>query len=240
LKLTSILIVASFVWLLVSFWNRNDLPGNIDYVPEIANEPVQKRTNKSPFDLLYEGVQYHVAPEFEYDIVGMIVSYRHHDDNSRMHRLSNDHLNMLDVCVVWGDNTAGVQLQKIKFWNGIFTCNFQTRDMAAWESFDVNQISNNHLISDDDFVRDQVQKIRIGDQIRVKGYLTSYGDPNIGLRGTSTTRTDTGDGACETIYVERFRILRPATSYWRISMYGSLCILLIGLFMHFRRPYRPH
>ena len=240
MKLTNIIIVVSFVWLLVSFWNRNDLPGNIDYVPEIADEPAQKRTSKSPFDVSYEGVQYNVAPEFEYDIVGMIVSYRHHDNNSRMHRLANDHLNMLDVCVVWGDNTAGAQLQKIKFWNGIFTCNFQTRDQVAWDLFDVNQISNNHLISDDDFVRDQVRKIRIGDQIRVKGYLASYGDPNIGLRGTSTTRTDAGDGACETIYVESFRILRPATSYWRISMYASLFVLLLGLFMHFRRPYRPH
>ena len=240
MKLNSLLITASFILLLVSFWNRNDLPGNVDYVPEIANEPVQKRTSKDPFDVSFEGVRYHVAPEFEYDIVGMIVSYRHHDDNSRMHRLANDHLNMLDVCVVWGDNTSGAQLQKIDFWNGIFTCNFQTKDQAAWDSFDVNQISNNHLISDDEFIRDQVQKIRIGDQIRVKGYLASYGDPNIGLRGTSTTRTDTGDGACETIYVEGFRILRAATSYWRLSMYASLFVLLAGLFLHFRRPYRPH
>jgi hypothetical protein len=240
MKINNILIVASFIWLLVSFWNRNDLPGNIDYVPAIVNEPVQKTTKKAAFDVSYEDVSYHVAPEFEYDIVGMIVSYRHHDNNSRMHRLSNDHLNMLDVCVVWGENTQTAQLDKLDFWNGIFTCNFQTRDQAAWESFDVNKISNNHLISDDDYVRDQVRDIMIGDQIRVQGYLASYASPNAGPRGTSTTRTDTGDGACETIYVERFEILRPATSFWRISMYVSLLLFFVGLFVHFRRPYRPH
>ncbi len=240
MKLTNILIVASFFWLIVSFWNRNDIPGNINYVPAIANEPLQTKTRESAFDAIYEGVQYRVAPEYEYDIVGMIVSYRHHDNNSRMHRLANDHLNMLDVCVVWGDNTQGAQLQKIDFWNGIFTCNFQTRDQAAWESFDVNQISNNHLISDDDYVRDRVQGIRIGDQIRIQGYLASYASPNAGPRGTSTTRTDKGDGACETIYVERFEIVRAATSYWRISMYASLFILLAGLFLFFRRPFKAH
>ena len=233
-------ITVSFVVLLVSFWNRNNLPGNIDYVAEIAKEPSQTATRKQPFDVRYEGVQYHVAPEFAYDIVGMIVSYRHHDDNSRMHRLANDHLNMMDVCVVWGDNTAGAQLQKLDFWNGIFTCNVKTRDQAAWESFDMNQLSNNHLISDDDYIREQVRDIQIGDQIRVRGYLASYASPNGGMRGTSTTRTDTGDGACETIYVERFEIMQAATSNWRISMYVSLIALLTGLVLFFKRPFKPH
>jgi len=236
--LNKLLIIFSFVWLLVSFWNRNELPGNIDYVPAIVHEPEQTKTDKRPFDVAYKDVEYRVAPEFDYDIVGMIVSYRHHDNNSRMHRLANDHLNMLDVCVVWGDNATVAQLDKIDFWNGIFTCNFKTRDQAAWDSFDVNKISNNHLISDDDYIRDQVRKIKIGDQIRVRGYLASYGSGNVPPRGTSTTRTDTGDGACETIYVERFEIVRTATSYWRISMYVSLIALLAGLFMYFRRPFR--
>jgi hypothetical protein len=201
------------------------------------NEPEQTETGKTPFDVVYEDIQYHVDPQFEYDIVGMIVSYRHHDNSSRMHRLSNDHLNMLDVCVVWGDNATAAELDKIDFWNGIFTCNFETRDQAAWDSFDLFKISNNHLISDDDYIRDQVRDIKIGDQIRVRGYLANYGVPSAQPRGTSTTRMDTGDGACETIYVERFQIVRAATSYWRISMYASLIALLAGLFVHFKRPF---
>ncbi len=236
----NILIIASFAALLVSFWNRNELPGNIDYVPEVLTEPKQTATSKSAFDVAFNDVGYRVEPEYDYDITGMIVSYRHHDDNSRMHRLANDHLNMLDVCVVWGDNTSTAQLDKLKFWNGIFTCNVQTRDQVAWDSFDMNQLSNNHLISDDDRVRDQVKEIKIGDQIRVRGYLVGYSSAGVGKRGTSTTRTDTGDGACETIYVERFDIVQTATSYWRISMYSSLLTLLIGLGIHFSRPYRPH
>jgi len=238
MNFSQFLIVTSFVVLLVSFWNRNDLPGNIHYVPEISNEPLQTPTNKRPFDVIYEDVPYKVAPEYAYDVTGMIVSYRHHDNNSRMHRLANDHLNMLDVCVVWGSNASDAQLHKIDFWNGIFTCNFQTRDQAAWDSFDVNRISNNHLISNDQRIRDRVRDIRIGDQIRVRGYLASYESPGGGKRGTSTTRADTGDGACETIFVENFEILRAATSRWRISMYVSLALLLAGLALYFRQPFR--
>lgn len=236
---TNIVIVISFLWLLVSFWNRNELPGAIDYVADIANEPRQTRTDRRSFEAVWDGVGYRIDPEYDYDLVGMIVSFRHHDENSRMHRLADDHLNMLDVCVVWGNNTSGAQLDKIDFWNGIFTCNVKTRDQAAWESFDMYQLSNNHLISDDDFIRDQVRKVKVGDQVRIQGVLASYESPG-GLRGTSTTRTDTGDGACETIYVDRFEILRPATSYWRISMYAALATLMVGLFLFFRRPFKSH
>jgi len=239
MKISSFVIATSFVWLLVSFWNRNDLPKNIDYVPEILNEPLQTGTRKPSFDASYNGVKYRIEPEYEYDLYGMIVSYRHHDGD-RMHLAANDHLNMLDVCVVWGDNTRNRRLHKIDFWNGIFTCNVQTRDQDAWDSFDMNQLSNNHLISADNSVRDQVRDIQIGDQIRVRGYLASYTNPRGGKRGTSTTRTDTGDGACETLYVKRFEIVQPATSYWRISMYVSLLVFFAGLVVHFRRPYRPY
>jgi hypothetical protein len=170
----------------------------------------------------------------------MIVSYRHHEGNSRMHRRAGDHLNMLDVCVVWGDNATSPLIHKLKFWNGIFTCNVKTSDQDAWDAFDIYQLSNNHLISDDDFIRDQVKGIGIGDQIRVRGYLASYSNDGGGKRGTSTTRLDTGDGACETLYVEQFDIIQPATSGWRISMYASLAVFLLATFLHFRRPYRPY
>lgn len=236
---TNVVIVISFLWLLVSFWNRNELPGSIDYVAGIASAPQQTGTDRRSFEAVWDGVAYRVDPEYDYDLVGMIVSFRHHDENSRMHRLADDHLNMLDVCVVWGNNTSGAQLDKIDFWNGIFTCNVKTRDQAAWESFDMYQLSNNHLISDDDFIRDQVRKVKVGDQVRIQGVLASYESPG-GLRGTSTTRTDTGDGACETIYVDRFEILQPATSYWRISMYAALATLSVGLFLFFRRPFKSH
>ena len=153
--------------------------------------------------------------------------------------LANDHLNMLDVCVIWGDNTKNPRLDKIDFWNGIFTCNVQTRDQQAWERFDGSQLSNNHLLSADEYIRKQVKGVNVGDQIRVKGFLTGYSSAGVGKRGTSTTRTDTGDGACETLFVERFEIVQAATSYWRVSMYVALLILLISLAAHFRRPYRP-
>ena len=240
MKLSSLAILVGFIGLLVSFWNRNDLPRNVEFQPEVLAEPRQTATKARPFDAEFNGVDYLVEPEYEYDLAGMVVSFRHHDGNSRMHFRANDHLNMLDVCVVWGDSATSRLLHKLKFWNGIFTCNVKTRDQVAWDAFSMYQLSNNHLISDDTYIRDKVKHIRVGDQIRVRGYLASYSNENGGKRGTSTTRMDTGDGACETLFVEKFDIIGPSTSFWRISMRVSLAILAIGLFVHFKRPYRPH
>ena len=235
-----VLVVVSFLTLAIAFWNRNSLPGNIDYVAAIHDEPRQSPTRKPAFDANYNDVTYRIEPEFDYEITGMVVSYRHHDGKSRMHRLSNDHLNMLDVCVIWGENTANPRLDRIRFWNGIFTCNVQTRDDQAWQAFDMYKLSNNHLISDRDNIRNAVRGLRIGDQIRVRGYLASYTNPAGGTRGTSTTRLDTGDGACETIYVEQFEIVRAASSRWRQTMWLSLGVLIASLVAYFRQPYRPY
>jgi len=239
-KVVNIVIAVSLSWLVVSFWNRNDLPRNVELLAALADEPKQTQTRKKAFEAVYNDVKYLVEPEYEYELYGMIVSYRHHEGNSRMHLQASDHLNMLDVCVVWGDNASNPLIHKIDFWNGIFTCNVKTRDQEAWDSFDMVQLSNNHLISDDNFIRDQVKGISIGDQIRVRGYLASYSNERGGKRGTSTTRLDTGDGACETLFVERFDIMQPATSLWRQSMYASLSVFLLAAFVHFRRPYRPY
>lgn len=153
-----------------------------------------------------------------------------------MHLQASDHLNMLDVCVVWGDNASNPLIHKLDFWNGIFTCNVKTGNQEAWKSFDMFKLSNNHLISDDDFIRDQVKEIRIGDQIRVRGYLASYSNEGGGKRGTSTTRLDTRDGACETLYVKRFDIVQAAVSGWRLSMYASLAVLLLATLNSLQAP----
>ncbi|MEL7373956.1 MAG: hypothetical protein AAGJ36_05790, partial [Pseudomonadota bacterium] len=128
----------------------------------------------------------------------------------------------------------------ITFWNGIFTCNFSTRDRAAWNAFDQTEVSNNHIIADDARIRDRVDDVRIGDQIRVRGTLAAYISPNGSKRGTSTTRTDTGDGACETIYVDEFEIVARGRNVWRPTMWASLGVMGFGLFGFFSAPHRRH
>ena len=72
-----------------------------------------------------------------------------------------------------------------------------------------------------------------GDQIHLKGYLVTYSHGG-GTRGTSLTRDDTGNGACETIYVTDINILRKANRFWRylfslstLLVAGSIILLIV-------------
>jgi hypothetical protein len=239
-KLNHWAMIASALTLAVAFWNRNDLPGVIDFKPQLEHGPRQRPIAEPPKIVSYAGVDYRVEPLYSYELYGLVVSYRLHDGESSMHLWSNDHLNMADVCVVWSDTAFSPTLPKLDFWNGIFTCNVETRDSVAWANFNINQLSNNHLVSADPYIRERVAEVRIGDQIRVKGLLARYGAVGGRLRGTSTTRDDTGDGACETILVEEFEIVEPAFSRWRIAMYTALAVLVAALAVHFALPYRPY
>jgi len=234
-------MIASALLLGVAFFNRNDLPGGIEFHPRLRDEPRQRHTDKQPLTVPYAGVDYRVEPLYSYELYGLVVSYRQHDGEDSMHRWSNDHLNMADVCVVWSDTAFSSTLSELDFWNGIFTCNVQTSDSVAWSNFKMNQLSNNHLISADPFIRDRVADIRIGDQIRLTGSLARYGAAGGGaMRGTSTTRDDSGDGACETILVDDFEIVVPGVGAWRRAMYASLVLLVAALAVHFALPYRPY
>ena len=234
------LLCACAVALVVCFWNRNDIPASIDLDARLADEPVQRPISSAPQTLRYADTDYRVEPIYEYELHGLVVSYRQHDGESFMHRWSNDHLNMADVCVIWGESARSEHLGKLRFWNGIFTCNVQTRDSEAWASFRLYELANNHLISADPRIRDRVADVRIGDQIRIRGSLARYGAVGGGMRGTSTTREDTGDGACETILVEEFAIVERGSSRWRAGMYLSLLLLAAALGIHFAMPYRPY
>jgi hypothetical protein len=236
--LNTIVFSASAALLLVSCWKRNELPPAGALLPELAAEPLQRPTAKRPFTVQYSGVSYAVEPQYEYDLHGMVVSYRQHVDD-RLLRLANDHLNVADLCVVWGGTAASPHLNEIEFWNGVFTCNFQTRSRTAWESIRPREIANNHLISSDDAIRAQVAKVKVGDQVHIRGWLASYGSDGH-KRGTSTTRDDTGDGACETIFVDDFEIVAPAFGVWRATLYASLVVLVLSAAVHFALPYRPY
>ena len=72
--------------------------------------------------------------------------------------------------------------------------------------------------------------VAVGDQVHFEGYLASYSNGNGFHRGTSTTRTDTGNGACETVYVTEFDVTSAAPRGWRrletLALWGAIASAL--------------
>jgi len=104
----------------------------------------------------------------------------------------------------------------------------------------MTQLSNNHLLTDDPEVKRALMAAEPGDHIRLKGVLATYANPGNGFeRGTSITRTDTGNGACETVYLQDFDIVNKANAdvrrlYWLakwvviVSLLGSVVMVFVG------------
>ena len=68
--------------------------------------------------------------------------------------------------------------------------------------------ANMHMIPADADVKDQLEKVRAGQVIRIDGFLVDASRPGGWHWKTSMTRNDTGAGACELIYVESLSVVQ--------------------------------
>jgi hypothetical protein len=143
---------------------------------------------------------------------------------------------------VWGENILNGSYKSVSYKSGEFTCYY------GWESdinthFSGNLLSNNHLIPSNEYVAGRIKNATIGDQIRIVGYLSDYSvfdqaGNKVFERPTSVSRNDAGNGACETIYVNDFKILKgnniiykQIRNYGAIVALGSLILLIVLFFI---------
>lgn len=243
MSLARLLLIGGAAALSLGFAFEGRLPTAAELLPTLGAEPLQHALTAPAFEARAGGVDYRVAPVADYEITGLVVS-RHDADTwwDWIHRASKDHLNVVDLCMVWGVNAAHGAYEKMSFSSGQFVCYFSSRDDAAWEPQYIRALSNNHLLAEDSGIARQLRRLRVGDQVRIGGQLASYSH-QAGFaftRGTSLTREDTGNGACETIFVREVELLRraPAWPLWLRWVGGAL--LALGLLAWWVAPHRPH
>lgn len=217
---------AALALLIPAFMLRNSFPDPVDRQYETLAPPAQSLSSETGFQAAYGNTNYSVEPRYDYELTGLVVSRAFHNAKYGLHRKWNDHLNVADLCVVWGDNASTLDLNAFDFWNGQFTCNISTDSNQDWRAFKADELSNNHLLADDDAIREQIQAVNIGDRIHLKGWLSRYGNDQGFSRNTSTTRKDTGNGACETIFIRQFEILDSMDNGWRTAYSFSLSAVL--------------
>lgn len=222
------LLVCSLVALGISYFQKDILPEPSFYSTDIQQAPKQTDTLKRPFQVSVKDQTYTIKPKYDYELHGMVVSYHHSDSFADIYHADwEDHLNTKDICVIWGENVTSAIYKKLDFKNTTWTCWVSWDDHATGKQFKGNQLSNNHLLVHDSYISKQVRAAQPGDQIYLRGILAEYENPSNGFtRGTSTSRTDTGNGACETIYLDEFSVVKQANTGWR-SVYDLAKIVAI-------------
>lgn len=213
------------------------LPPPAAILPALYQEPLQEAEGvPAPFTVTVKKLTYAVKPLFRYEIAGLVVSQHRSDSLLDIHhRRWQDLLNIKDLCLVWGRNIESGVYRETKFWNRDFTCLCRFADEATLRRFSGRHLSNNHLLAAERALRRRILRARPGDQVLVRGFLAEYGQPANGFaRGTSIVRDDTGNGACETIYVTDFRVLRRANPFWRairLPAFAGAAAFLLALLL---------
>lgn len=164
------------------------------------DEPVQVDLAEA-FPINHDG--YFLTPVADFDVHARVLSRKKYS------RDGGSVLSPLDLALGWGrmsDESVYSQL-KIRQLKRFYI--WRARRMPVPQREIEISSANMHMIPADRDVRRTMMRARKGDLVRFSGKLVNIEGPGGFRWRTSTTRTDTGSGACELVYVESFEIVRP-------------------------------
>ncbi len=116
-------------------------------------------------------------------------------------------LSPLDLALGWGRMSDEAVLKDISISQGNRFYYWRVNTFPIPREEIESHSANMHMIPADDSVRKSLQSIRVGNVVRLHGYLVEAKTADGWRWKSSLTREDTGFGACELMLVESVEIL---------------------------------
>lgn len=206
------------------------LPASDEIDRHLLTPPRQSPITRAPIVRSYGGKSYRITPRFSYRIYGLVVSARDLAGTWYNVDYFKDPYNVKDLCLIWGKNLSKPDYKRVHFGSGLWTCYYKyPKDV----SFYPEELSNNHILPANEKAMEALGGIRPGDQVFIKGMLVDYESEDVGSRTTSSTRTDTGNHACEIIFATEIRILKDANAHFEIAYRAGKYLILGGIVLWF-------
>ena len=175
----------------VYFWSGRDIarPGGV-LVPE---EPAQRQVYTSR---LREKNGYQIALLASFDIRARVIAVeRYRFDRGAA-------LSPVDLALGWGPMSNGDILRQISFSQGGRFYSWWAQNYPVPRNVIESHSANMHMIPADDDIERRLKSTRAGNLVHIKGYLVEAMDKDGFRWKSSLSRSDTGAGACELIWVE--------------------------------------
>jgi hypothetical protein len=195
-KFTLILIMISFV----IFFRYLDRPITHEGKGQTAkDQPKQKLSETRVFMFKKD---YLVSPLADFDITARVLS------KERYWIDRGAELAPVDLALGWGPMSDDKVLSKLKI--------SQRNRWFYWKpkgdlpiSADMISLNaaNMHLIPENDDIESRIKSVNVGHIVKFKGHLVRVNRSDGWHWESSLSRADTGDGACEVIFVKEFLIL---------------------------------
>ncbi len=162
----------------------------------VHGEPIQSAiTTEQSEPWAHGGYRVHALAGF--DITARLLSRKFYNGDE----ISD--LCPIDFAVGWGPMSDQAVLDRISVWQTarFFFWKYQNPPPIPKEEI-VTHASNMHLIPSTPAVAAQLKTVRTGDLFRLRGLLVEATRPGSSTVRSSLTRTGTGKGACEVMWVE--------------------------------------
>ena len=194
----------AFIALLVGGWfayHRINAP--ITYPPGvlISADPIQ--TDTTPNDIPFDHGKFHFRPLAHFSIDARVL----HRKSYRYDRGAT--LVPVDLAVGWGPMSDQAVLDQLEISQAsrFFYYEYQRQPPIPRAEI-ISHATNLHLIPSTEAVAAQCKSLRAGQLVHLSGLLVEATGEEIGTWRSSLSRTDSGKGACELVWVEEIHSLR--------------------------------
>lgn len=112
----------------------------------------------------------------------------------------------VDLVLGWGRMSDSDVLEKVHISQSGRFYFWQVGQFPIPEREIIESSANMHLIAADDSIGRAIERTRVGDVVAFDGYLVEADWPDGARTVSSLTRSDSGAGACEVVWIENFSI----------------------------------
>lgn len=164
---------------------------------EIApSSPVQINTNAADIQLK----EFTLSPLAKYEIEARVLSREDYSFGT------DAELSPTDLAMGWGPMSDEAVLSKVEISQGNRFFYWRVEEFPIPQHDIEIHASNMHIIPATDFVKRQLKDVRKGQLVKLKGYLVEVKRADGWHWRSSLSRDDTGNGACELMYVSELFI----------------------------------
>jgi hypothetical protein len=169
-------------------------------LPNALKEPEQAEPTVGPFAETRGRRTFRITPRAAYDVAARVGA------TERYRSGASGNLLPWDFVLTWGAVTKDPAWSSISFTQTGRFYLWSTRDASLEPGYVSSHTANTHLLPGSSRVASALARVRRGDVVRLEGDLVDIDGPGGFVWRTSLTRTDTGAGACETLYVRAITI----------------------------------
>ena len=168
--------------------------------PNVLKESVQADAGRDPFNETRGRRTFRITPRAAYDVAARVAAterYRWGEAGALL---------PWDFVLTWGAAAQEPAWSRVSYVQTGRFYNWSTRDESLDPGYVGSHTANTHLIPASGRIDFALAHVRRGDAVRLEGDLVDVDGPDGFVWKTSLTRTDTGPGACETLYVRSVTI----------------------------------